>query len=60
MTPKDKAKELVNEFTFNCRECYNAKLSSLILVDEILKLYKELNPQPIRYYLEVKQEIQNL
>jgi hypothetical protein len=60
MTPKEKAQELVNEFTFNCRECYNAKLSSLILVDEILKLYIELNPQTIKYYLEVKEEIQVL
>jgi len=39
MTPKEKAKELKELFTFNCRECDNSKISALIAVDEILKSY---------------------
>ena len=37
MTAKDKAKELIETFTFNCRECDNAKQSALFAVDEIIK-----------------------
>jgi hypothetical protein len=40
MTPKDKAIQLVEDFTFNCKECdYEAKAKqcALIAVDEILK-----------------------
>jgi hypothetical protein len=36
MTPKEKAEELFDKFTFNCMECDNAKISALIAVDEIL------------------------
>jgi hypothetical protein len=36
VTAKDKAKELIETFTFNCRECDNAKLSALFVIDEIL------------------------
>jgi hypothetical protein len=37
MTPKEKAFELIELFTFNCRECDNSKISALIAVDEIIK-----------------------
>jgi hypothetical protein len=41
MTPKEKAKELVEAMAFSCRECdYEAKAKqcALIAVDEILSL----------------------
>jgi hypothetical protein len=71
MTPKEKAKELVDKYyhlfsvelenTIDLRE---AKQCALIAVDEILDmdnikpyiLHKEI----IKYYIEVKQEIENL
>jgi hypothetical protein len=67
MTPKEKAKELVEAMAFSCRECdYEAKAKecALIAVDEILDVitsiydydFEKLNP----YWEEVKQEIQNL
>jgi hypothetical protein len=37
MDSKQKAKELIETFTFNCKECDNAKLSALFAVDEIIK-----------------------
>jgi hypothetical protein len=57
MTPKEKAFELIELFTFNCRECDNSKISALIAVDEIIKT----NPYKARnYWQKVKQEIENL
>ncbi len=57
MTPKEKAFELIELFTFNCRECDNSKISALIAVDEIIKT----NPYKARnYWQQVKQEIENL
>jgi hypothetical protein len=68
MTPKEKAKELKELFTFSCRECDNSKISALIAVDEILESlgYKKLSDSPYttlearQYYVQVKQEIENL
>jgi hypothetical protein len=68
MTPKEKAFELIELFTFNCRECDNSKISALIAVDEILQSlgYKKLSDSPYttlearQYYVQVKQEIENL
>jgi hypothetical protein len=68
MTPKEKAKELKELFTFNCRECDNSKISALIAVDEILESlgYKKLSDSPYttlearQYYVQVKQEIEKL
>ena len=66
MTPKEKAKQLIELFTFSCRECDNSKISALIAVDEILEAlgYKSLSDSPYttlearQYYVQVKQEIQ--
>lgn len=62
MTPKEKAEELVDMFTFSCRECdyeENAKQCALIAVDEILSI-----PYLLKYefwfYKEVKEEIKKL
>ena len=71
MTPKDKAQELVDKFRNEITSFLgdnmkkiNAKKCALIAVDEILFLL-EFNldfrmERSIIYYLEVKQEIQNL
>ena len=65
-TPKEKAKQLIELFTFSCRECDNSKISALIAVDEILNAnpnypeFKENEGTPIRYWEVVKQEIENL
>lgn len=61
MTPKEKAQELVELFSFNCRECDNAKLSALIAVDEILNIKSVDRDYDLStYWEEVKQEIENL
>ena len=65
MTPKEKAFELIELFTFNCRECDNSKISALIAVDEILKAVdnpdeKYLMKHIVEYWRQVKQEIENL
>jgi hypothetical protein len=57
MTPKEKAKELVEAMAFSCRECdyeSKAKQCALIAVDEMLKLFI---PFAAPYYYEVKKEI---
>jgi hypothetical protein len=57
MTPKEKAKELVEAMTFSCNECdyeSKAKQCALIAVDEMLKLFI---PFAAPYYYEVKKEI---
>jgi hypothetical protein len=67
--PQEKAKELVDRFTFTCRECDyedNAKQCALIAVDEILNLMiKEFkwdvkHNGNIEYWQEVKIEIEEL
>jgi hypothetical protein len=64
MTPKEKARELVELFSFNCRECDNAKQCALIAVDEFLKIENVkpyiLHKEIIKFYQEVKQEIEKL
>lgn len=67
MTPvKEKAKELVEKFTFKCKECdydWNAKQCALIAVAETLEaleLNTWQNQKQIEYYLEVQKEIEKL
>jgi hypothetical protein len=68
MTPKEKAKELIELFTFSCRDCDNSKISALIAVDKIREalIYGKLDDSPYtslearQFYLQVKQEIENL
>jgi len=65
MTPKEKAQELKELFTFNCRECDNSKISALIAVDEMLTWFKahsysNKNYDAFVFYNEVKQEIEKL
>ncbi len=50
MDSKQKAKELIETFTFNCRECDNAKLSALFATREHLIARKE-------YWKEIEQQI---
>ena len=65
MTPKEKAFELIELFTFNCRECDNSKISALITINEILKAVDDpdetyLMKDSVQYWQQVKQEIENL
>ena len=74
MTPKQKAEELVEKFRLNVLDYENnglnsfkAKQCALIAVDEIIKMYNELNvngflkPNSIGFILnEIKQETENL
>jgi hypothetical protein len=64
MTPKEKAKELVDRFSYRIHivNCFhdnkvNSKESALIAVDEILNI---LPFDELRYWEEVKQEIKLL
>jgi len=70
MTPKEKALEIYNNLiTGTNQKCLNiAKKHSLILVDEIIKVFYFINPnredlillEELKYWLEVKEEIQKL
>jgi len=61
MTPKEKAEDLVELFSFNCRECDNAKLSALLAVDEILNIKSVDRDYDLStYWQQVKKEIENL
>lgn len=58
MTPKEKAKELVDKFSWiDCSS--DAKQCALICVDEILETYIDLDPK-LNYWEEVKQEINKM
>lgn len=57
ISPRQKAKELIETFTYNCRECDNAKLSALFAVDEILKVSVSYAGKDYDFYQEVKNEL---
>jgi hypothetical protein len=65
MTPKEKAKELIDKMSFETHK-HNAISCALIAVDEILDLNlglsncDEENWAIDKFYLEVKQEIEKL
>ena len=62
MTPKEKAKELVESMAFSCRECdYEAKAKqcAIIAVDEILSLLWSVKTD-VEYWTKVKKEINKL
>ena len=68
MTPQEKAEELIYSFEDDLMECDTyfldaaMKRCALIAVDEILDVIdRDMNYQNVyAYFLEVKQEIQNL
>ena len=60
MTPKQKAKQLIELFTFSCRECDNSKISALIAVNEIIEITQHESTSSWVYYMEVKKEIEAL
>jgi methionine synthase II (cobalamin-independent) len=65
MTPKEKAKELVEAMAFSCRECdYEAKAKqcALIAVDEIIFALSFHSDTELgeEYWVEVKQEIEKI
>jgi hypothetical protein len=61
MTPKEKAEELIDKFTFEIGN-FNAKQSALIAVREILDNNNNLlnTFSQNDYWLQVKQEIEKL
>jgi hypothetical protein len=64
MTPKEKAKELVDKYEFvyiqNYTSMFEVKECALIAVDEIIDLVKHIDVDSEDYWNEVKQEIKNL
>jgi hypothetical protein len=56
MTAQQKASELIELFTFNCKECDNAKQSALLAVQEILVVL-ENNINEYLFYSDVETEI---
>ena len=67
MTPKDKAKELVDKFTVVGLQQRNEGIQCAIIhVDQMIKKLVELSDgkftyiNDVQYYQEVKQEIENL
>lgn len=72
MTPKEKAKELFEQFNYHVEkknffgddvEQRNTKQCALIAVNETinaLEIHQWQNKSVIEYYLEVKQEIEKL
>ena len=60
MTPKEKALELIDKFTFEIGK-FNAKQSALISVGEILKVIEDnCLEYEDDYWEQVKKEIENL
>ena len=61
MTPKEKAKELIDKYQFvyiqNYTSMFEVKQCALIAVDELIK---ETDWSEAEYWQEVKQEIQQL
>jgi hypothetical protein len=64
MTPKEKAKELIDKYEFvyiqNYTSMFEVKECALIAVDEILSLHKKVALETLEFYLEVKQEIEKI
>ena len=70
MTPKEKAKQLVDKFSYRIHivNCFhdnkvNSKESALIAVDEIISiklLWYQKDTKELDYWQEVKQEIEKL
>jgi diphthamide biosynthesis methyltransferase len=64
MTPKEKAKELVDKYEFvyiqNYTSMFEVKECALIAVDEIIDLVKHIDVDSEDYWEQVKQEIINL
>ena len=69
LTAKEKAKELVEQFTFRCKECdydWNAKQCALIAVQNIICANPHSNPlntnqySTMGWWQEVKSEIEKL
>ena len=60
-TPKEKANELVELFTFNCKECDNAILSAQFAVEQMYNIASlNDNVAQMNYLSDVQKEIQKL
>lgn len=62
MTPKEKAKDLIDKMTFETHS-YNAKHCAMVAVNEILEDKVEIDGMRVindSYWMEVKQELEKL
>lgn len=57
MTPKEKAILLLEEFTFTCRECDNAKIAALRAIYNMIDVSNDAN---MEFLEKVEQEIKKL
>jgi hypothetical protein len=57
LTTKEQAKELVDKFNFNCRECDNAILSAQVAVDTIIESDCLHYPEDRLYWKSVRKEL---
>ena len=57
MTPKEKAKELIDKYDFDHNDFDYSKEYALIAVDEIIDI---VHNSQVPYWIEVKREINNL
>lgn len=65
MSPKEKAIQLLDAMSFNCRECDNAKTSALILVSELIKEnlrydYIPFENSRTEFYIKVEEELNKI
>jgi len=60
LTTKKQAKELVDKFNFNCRECDNAILSAQVAVDTIIESDCLHMPEDRLYWKSVRKELELL
>ena len=67
MTPKEKAKDLVSKYVYLTKQTngangtiYNSKQCALIAVDEVLDNLEDHTGKDIKFYNQVKQEIEKL
>ena len=57
MTPKQIANQILEDFTFNCKECDNAKISAMMVIDRMIDVSNDTN---MEFLQKVKQELQSL
>jgi hypothetical protein len=60
MTPREKAEELYVKFSHTALSHIEGKKCALIAVDEILNIDDNMTVAALKYWQQVKQEIQSL
>ena len=57
MTPKEKAILILDDFTFNCKECDNSKIAAIRAIDRMIDVSNDAN---MDFLEKVKKEIEAL